>query len=873
MSPRDALAAQSNLGPYSNPDRNISQTDFTKAPAQAWIPSTRNGLVIGSIRKNTQQWNDDGAGGATLPFHGFGAVSVDFSSRKGYSMDGGNFQNGEIYFSFWKLGQVDPSLPAVSSPHALREANLDVALAWFPFDQGWKAGYVNDATRGAAFWQKIGSHSPTVCDNSGDPNNTAGAIVTWLDVGGAKGGLAELALPGVDSSTDGMLFVMSNDDSSGNEGQFVTAAPKPDGTDWTIAIRQDDANYDPLAYSAPERSEFEFLSLPYEAQNLIGAHVEGVSGGVFNARGEFVLKHLGEGRYELTIPGQTGTSGMILLQNAGYHPSFAEVADDSMLSYGYDGNGHFIIEARHAEDGFGAADVIALRDTDFYFAWVEFANPIAPPYPPCAEPVVAAGGSPPGPCPNYSVSAANWVARDNTAGFTGDVEMNLEGNGPIPWSIVRYNRGDFAVRLSPANPAGARENLGLGFTQYGNSDTTQASGQAWGPDREKGIIIPTARMNGPIDWGDGQGPFYPTIAAGTGNSSGNSYNMVSGVFGTFGSGGVDINTGKGGDQTGQPSPEGNFNFATSWFPYDQGWVGGVAGAPDADGTPKWESSGSHSRGLLPGVVTWVDDGAGGFGGNVLLSLPGVNALTDGMLFTSSSDGASDVNIIASAPQADGSGWVITVREDSASDPSVLSSGAQSEFQFLCVPYASRNLIGGYIDGKTGSAHEFRGSFTLARSGAGVYELKIPGKEANSGVLLLQSAAFLEGSTTLADNSFFSYEYSAASGKFVIQSRPTSGPTASAPLGDADFYFAWIDFANPLSPPSKISAPPQPAAPTLFYHRSGNQLAFSWAGAGFALQSNGKLANPAGWVAVPNGGQSPVTVTIGPGKKFFRLKSL
>ena len=92
------------------------------------------------------------------------------------------------------------------------------------------------------------------------------------------------------------------------------------------------------------------------------------------------------------------------------------------------------------------------------------------------------------------------------------------------------------------------------------------------------------------------------------------------------------------------------------------------------------------------------------------------------------------------------------------------------------------------------------------------------------------------------------------------------------MGDADFYFAWIDFANPLSPPSKISAPPQPAAPTLFYHRSGNQLAFSWAGAGFALQSNGKLANPAGWVAVPNGGQSPVTVTIGPGKKFFRLKS-
>ncbi|MEQ1843024.1 MAG: hypothetical protein ABL994_21690, partial [Verrucomicrobiales bacterium] len=100
LSPRDPVAAQTNLGDYSNAGRNSNVTDPASPVTQAWIPSTRHGLVLASIRKNSQQWNDDGAGGPTPPFSAFVSVSVDFSSRKGFSMDNGKFQNGEIYVSF-----------------------------------------------------------------------------------------------------------------------------------------------------------------------------------------------------------------------------------------------------------------------------------------------------------------------------------------------------------------------------------------------------------------------------------------------------------------------------------------------------------------------------------------------------------------------------------------------------------------------------------------------------------------------------------------------------------------------------------------------------------------------------------------------------
>lgn len=422
--------------------------------------------------------------------------------------------------------------------------------------------------------------------------------------------------------------------------------------------------------------------------------------------------------------------------------------------------------------------------------------------PPGPTPQVPAGGGPPGAFPNGSVAAVNVNSRGG-ATFDGNVEMaGFEGMGPIPWTVTKYNRGDIAMRLAPANPANANANtLGKGFIDFTSADDAAlAENQSWRPHAQFGVVIPTAIRNGPINWNDGEGPFYPTVAI-SGSSSGRGYSMTDGTFGT---GGLDVNLGRAG--THGSSPEGNFPFSVTWFPYDAGWLGGNAGNPSPEGRSSWAGTGEHAGGLASGLVRWLEwpGGSGVYGGLAELRLPGVNAETNGMVFATSSHGGSDVNIVGVAPTNDAatgaSYWVVTVREDSALGAEELAAAGQSMFEFVYVPFTSQNLIGGHINGTSGAKIASAGAFTITRTGTGTYEFSVPGKTGTNGTLLLQVADFEPGtSVPLASRAFLSYEFNSATGKFVIQSRRTTSDTA-ADLVDANFYVAWVDFASPLAPP-------------------------------------------------------------------------
>ncbi len=340
------------------------------------------------------------------------------------------------------------------------------------------------------------------------------------------------------------------------------------------------------------------------------------------------------------------------------------------------------------------------------------------------------------------------------------------------------------------------------------------------------------------------------------------------VDGTFGNGNTDVQTGKAGDQTGHPSPEGNFDFAATWFPYAQGWVAGAVANPDVNGNPQWDSPDAHSPGLETNVISWPNNG-----GTAVVSLPGVNSLNDGMLFTTSSQGESAVNITASAPKADGSGWVISLREASAGDPQVLATN-QSQFQFVYIPFTATKLIGGYISAN-GASIKSQGAFTLTRTAAGTYSLAIPGKVATNGVLLLQNASFLAGTTNVADNNFLSYQYnddgSGTNGIFVIQARHTGA--GGFPLTDTSFYFTWIDFTDPLKPPATVVA-----APSLPIALSGGAavITFPSSANGFTLETAASLSgSPISWSLVGIVGQGSLTnsytLPATPSTQFYRLR--
>ena len=101
--------------------------------------------------------------------------------------------------------------------------------------------------------------------------------------------------------------------------------------------------------------------------------------------------------------------------------------------------------------------------------------------PPGPTPQVPAGGGPPGAFPNTRVTSVNVVAKGSTT-YNGNVEITgYEGNGPIPWTVTKYNRGDIAMRLAPANPAAADTNtLNKGFTDFTTpTDAAVAEAQSW----------------------------------------------------------------------------------------------------------------------------------------------------------------------------------------------------------------------------------------------------------------------------------------------------------------------------------------------------------------------------------------------------------
>ena len=92
--------------------------------------------------------------------------------------------------------------------------------------------------------------------------------------------------------------------------------------------------------------------------------------------------------------------------------------------------------------------------------------------------------------------------------------------------------------------------------------------------------------------------------------------------------------------------------------------------------------------------------------------------------------------------------------------------------------------------------------------------KGPNESEDDGMLLLSVAGFVDGPGSLPDRAFMSYEYDSESGDFhrpSAQADRHRRSTANSQnvfgdvlaLSDTDFYFAYIDFTNPLRPPGDL----------------------------------------------------------------------
>ncbi|MDB6022122.1 MAG: hypothetical protein JWQ04_1979 [Pedosphaera sp.] len=435
LSPRDPVLAQQNLGPYSNPKRErISTGDPTVPASQAWAPSPNYGFVMATVRKNGEGWNDQ-----SPSFYAAAYVQLDgVATGAGYDMIGGHFRGGQFYTRTTKLvtGSVSVNGPGTGN---LQRCAVPIGLTYFPYDQGWKAGYIDDSTVSTAVppipvWKHgdgWGLYSGTAVSGfitlGGQAfYNTPSNIVSWVDTtgGGTYSGLAFLHLPGVNSTNDGILFTVGNNENNSERGPQANNAALPDGSGWNVAVRDiDTSKADPTVYAttgSDAGSSFSFLYIPWTADNLIAGHIRGTTGATLKGKGTYTLNRLSTGRYALTIPGKTGTNGTLMLINSGYLASQPTVVDNSFLSYEYGGTNTpanaFIIESRYVDASGGGEGVVGLRDADFNFVWVDFQNPLGPP-----------GTIPP--VLNISISGNNAIVSwSNGAGFILQTTTSLAGH-------------------------------------------------------------------------------------------------------------------------------------------------------------------------------------------------------------------------------------------------------------------------------------------------------------------------------------------------------------------------------------------------------------------------------------------------------------
>jgi hypothetical protein len=323
---------------------------------QAWRVNQQTGALLATVRTDGVNNGDSTGAGPVGITRGVAYFNATGAQGVGYKMNDGFYSNGGDGTTDLQLGFAGPD-------DGLGEAVFDTAVAYFPYEEGWLGA-----------WVLPGSFEPGAF-GSGSPGLDPSAVVWVSD-------LAQVTLPGVDSATDGMLFVASTDD---NNATNITAA-MPNNGSWLVASREDsstDATGQDVLTSL-DGNDFQFLYVPYTASNLIGGHVAETGMMIHEEGGDkFTLTRTAAGAYELTVfesdltTKRTESDGMLILSVAGDMPTDPTLPDRTFLSYEYDAvNQKFVIQSREVLAGPPSDNVfgsfLAPRDTDFYFAWVDF---------------------------------------------------------------------------------------------------------------------------------------------------------------------------------------------------------------------------------------------------------------------------------------------------------------------------------------------------------------------------------------------------------------------------------------------------------------------------------------------------------------------
>jgi hypothetical protein len=514
-------------------------------------------------------------------------------------------------------------------------ANANMAAVYFPYSEGWIGG----TTRSSA--------------NEGDPNAHSSLNgIALSDITDPFNARYYVDIPGVeDSRRQGLVFA----NHAKNEDNYAAVSPAVDGNGYIVSTHGSNSG-------GFEADAFAFVYIPYGTSGVTMASVHGASNGasdqdmeptVMNSSASaFTIAREGEGVYRLSIPGQSPTSGTMLMNTGGVYSLTGghSATSQHLITYEADGN-DWIIQT--TDIGTGSAPAapstpqtpVADRGQAFQFAFIPF-NSV--PTAPGANPEVESFKDQ---VLGFNVDVTEY---DGTLNEIPGLGGSASGTSGHRFDYIRQNRGDNSIAVDGAFLSLA-DGIMFGSVNQGRRENSLTGGEF---------------AYGMIAAGDGGGgwEFATHIAdPGRGVSS---------------------------------SVEFNVNFSGVFFGAD---------------TPFQKAANAAQS-----------------GGQLTVSLPGVNSLNDGVLVAQVSGNNDDFAI--ATPAADGSNWAVTTYDN--------NTGASNQtVNWIFLPYTASNLVAGRVDA-SGSILDSTNpaGFTLVKEDTGTYLLTIPGKTPEDGTLLLTGEA-------------------------------------------------------------------------------------------------------------------------------------
>lgn len=363
--------------------------------------------------------------------------------------------------------------------------DANVNAAYFPFSEGWIGG--------SAYTNGSSAFNEFALNGLGASNIQKDAL---------EPGLSIVTIPGVvDTRRQGILLA----NSAQNNNVFALATPVTDGSGFAVHTGQNNANG--AALTADE--DFSFVFLPVGTPNMTLARIHPgnsahAAEALVSSGDNITFIREAQGRYRLSIAGQSPSTGSLLLTQHGRHDddqsaSSGNRTSDNLPSFVADGNDWILLSEDLSDtdpiDGRfegSATDFPEGQDAnghDAYFdlAFIPFTN----------------GPTAPGSIPE--ISTLTGFNKSRVLGWNANVTALSNDNGPggmrvdatsassgIAVSGIGSNRGDYhfyvdgaplatndGVMLSTVSE-GLRDNSVVGgLFEYGLSNTTNEFGNEW----------------------------------------------------------------------------------------------------------------------------------------------------------------------------------------------------------------------------------------------------------------------------------------------------------------------------------------------------------------------------------------------------------